>query len=617
MGVTDWFKGANGRDDAALDAAPAPPKAVTAAAMPLVGPGVAAYAVARRKDTQEDWQKEAWYYYDAIGELRAPVTWIANAVSSAIPYAAEIDPQTGLITGPTDNEVVQRAAAAAFGGAAKRAQLQQTMAVCWQIPGEVFVIIRPRPAVKGVPQPDQWLALSGTQVQPNGTSWQYTDPETLATIRLGRGDRLIRVWSPHPNQQSRADTAVRPALPILREVERASMNIAARLDSRLASNGIQLVPQELDFPKGDSASKMEAMAAFLLEAMDTAIQNPGTAAAQSPLLVEVPAELIEAFAAGKIDLSTAMDSAVTELRQDALSRLAATLDMPKEVAEGTTGESNHWSGWKIEEDTYKIYVAPLLDRLGGAVDEYWFRPTLTAMKVPNPERYCLAWDVSGLVARPDRLEDMLKLNEIGIVSDDAVAAEAGIPDDDRPSEEELQLNRLERVVMGAPTLAADPEIARRLFGFEIAPAAAGVSQQEIEGAPELEPGTTDSGDGPREIPSQQQTDANEVSDGLTAAAELLVFDALSRAGGRLLTRGNRGQFASTPKHELHTVIAAAEVEPLLEGSFQFTGMVAETFGVSPIGLEHALREHVSAMISGGLPHRRGVLQSRLRTVARA
>ncbi|MEU1494302.1 hypothetical protein ABZ456_29120 [Streptomyces sp. NPDC005776] len=601
MGVRTWLSTGTG-------AAPpevAPPRAVMAAAMPLAGPGVQAVARARRKDTQDDWQREAWYYYDAIGELRSPVTWIANAVSAATLYAAEVDPATGLITGPTDNEAVQRAAVAALGGTSHRAQLQQTLAVCWQVPGEAFIIVRARKPLRGVAQPDQWLVLSGTQVQPKGGTWQYTDPETLEVVQLGRGDRLLRVWSPHPNDQSRADTAVRPALPILREVEKASMNIAARLESRLASNGIQLVPQELDFPHGDDQNKMEAMASFLLEAMDTAIQNPGTAAAHSPILIEVPQEQIEAFATGRIDMATAMDAAVTELRQDALSRLAATLDMPKEVAEGTTGEANHWSAWQVEESTYKIYIEPLLARLGDAVTEYWFRPTLAAMGITDPERYCLAWDTSSIVARPDRLDDLLKLHEIGIVSDDAIAAEAGIPDDSRPTEEQLQLQRLDSIVRAAPTLAADPEIARRLFGFEIAPAAAGVSQAEVKGAPELEPGGDTGG---REIPSQQQTDADEVSDGLTAAAELLVFDALSRAGGRLLTRGNRGQFASTPKHELHTVIAAADVGPLLEGSFQFVDGVADAYGVDRANLTTVLRAYVTDRLTVGHPHDRKALR---------
>lgn len=604
MGVRDWLSTATGTPPPA----PGVPRAVMAAAMPLSGPGVQAVARARKKDTQDDWQREAWYYYDAVGELRSPVTWIANAVSAATLYAAEVDPATGLITGPTDNEDVQRAAVAALGGTSRRAQLQQTLAVCWQIPGEAFIIVRPRGPVRGVEQPDQWLVLSGTQVQPKAGTWQYTDPETLETVQLGRGDRLIRVWSPHPNDQSRADTAVRPALPILREVEKASMNIAARLDSRLASNGVQLVPQELDFPHGDDQSKMEAISSFILEAMEAGIQNPGTAAAQTPILIEVPQEQIEAFVAGRIDFATVMDAAVTELRQDALSRLAATLDMPKEVAEGTTGEANHWSAWQVEESTYKIYIEPLLARLGDAVTEYWFRPTLTAMSITDPERYCLAWDTSSIVARPDRLDDLLKLHEIGIVSDDAIAAEAGIPDDSRPTEEQLQLQRLESIVRGAPTLAADPEIARRLFGFEIAPAAAGVSQADIDGAPELEPGGDTGG---RNLPSTQQDDADEVSDGLTAAAELLVFDALSRAGGRLLTRGNRGQFASTPKHELHTVIATTDADALLEGSFQFSDRVAEAFDQRPGDFRVKVLSYTRRLLVLGLAHERAALRRSL------
>lgn len=599
MGVSTWLRTATGTPPPEA----APPRAVMAAAMPLSGPGVQAIARARKKDTQDDWQREAWYYYDAIGELRSPVTWIANAVSAATLYAAEVDPATGLITGPTDNEAVQRAAVAALGGTSRRAQLQQTLAVCWQVPGEAFIIVRARKPVAGIAQPDQWLVLSGTQVQPKGGTWQYTDPETLEIVQLGRGDRLLRVWSPHPNDQSRADTAVRPALPILREVEKASMNIAARLDSRLASNGLQLVPQELDFPHGDDQSKMEALSSFLLEAMEAGIQNPGTAAAQAPILVEVPYEQIEAFKDGRIDFATVMDAAVTELRQDALSRLAATLDMPKEVAEGTTGEANHWSAWQVEESTYKIYIEPLLARLGDAVTEYWFRPTLTAMNITDPERYCLAWDTSSIVARPDRLDDLLKLHELDIVSNDAIAAEAGIPDDSRPTEDQIQLQRLERLAMADPSLVQDPEVARRLLGFELTEAAAPEPTP-----PALEPGTTDTGDGPREIPSQQQGDADDVSDGLTAAAELLVFDALSRAGGRLLTRGNRGQFTSTLKHELHTVIATTDPQALLEGSFQFVDGVADAYGVDRANLTTVLRAYVTDRLTVGHPHDRKVLR---------
>ena len=65
------------------------PRSVLAAAMPLVGPDVPRVARARTEQTTEAWQKDAWYYYDSIGELRAPINWVSNAVSKAVPFAAE------------------------------------------------------------------------------------------------------------------------------------------------------------------------------------------------------------------------------------------------------------------------------------------------------------------------------------------------------------------------------------------------------------------------------------------------------------------------------------------------------------------------------------------------
>ena len=156
------------------------------------------------------WQKDAWYFYDAIGELRAPVNWVANAVSKASPFAAETDPETGLVTGPTEDARASVRPPCCSVEPAQRAQLQYVLALCWQVPGEAFVIIRPRSARRGVPQPDQWLVLAGDRVEVKGGSWQYIDPYTLVPVSLGPNDRLIRVWSPHPRDQAKADTQ-RPA----------------------------------------------------------------------------------------------------------------------------------------------------------------------------------------------------------------------------------------------------------------------------------------------------------------------------------------------------------------------------------------------------------------------
>jgi hypothetical protein len=582
----------------------ATPKTVLAASVPLSGPHAVAVGKSLRPGT-EDWQKEAWYHYDGCGEFRSAITWVANAVSKADVFAAEIDPETGTVGGPTDNANAQKAALAVLGGMASRAQLLKTLAVHWQVPGESFIIVRPRSARANVEQPDEWLAISGTKVQYKGGTWQYQDPSTMALVTLRPGtDRLIRVWSPHPNDGSKADSAARPALPILREIEKSSQNIAGRLDSRLAGNGILPIPAELDFPRPDGQSLGESFGEALLQAAEASLRSPGTAAAHVPLIVPMPAELIEAFKGAHMDLATALDGTVMEIRVNALGRLAHTLDMPNETAEGSTGGMNHWGAWKVEEDTYKIYVEPLLEMLGDACTREWFWDVLSAMGESDPQRYVLAWETSSIVSRPDRTAELKDLWDDALISDDFRRAEQGIPDDAAPAEDELQLRRLERVVMGAPTLAADPEIANRLFGFEIAPAAANVDPAAIE-----TPAGESVPEQSRALPSRSESadEPEAVPEGLVAAAEFAVFDALSRAGKRLLTRGHRGQFGHVKAEELYlTIDHDRTADELLEGSFAWINEDEYP------GFTGKLRAYSARLIDSRTVYQRATLKAYLR-----
>jgi len=595
MGIRDAFRiGTGGAEPA--------PKAVVAAAMPMTGPDVARINRGRMQQTQEQWQREAWYYFDAVGELRGPLAWIANAVSQAELHATTLDPDTGLPTGPSENTNATAVAAQAFGGAAQRAGLLRLIALCWQVCGEAWIIIQPQPNKRGKPQPDKWLVLSGNKMQARGTEWQYTDPFTGALITLTKSDRLIRVWCPHPDDQAKADSAVRPALPILREIEKASQNIAARLDSRIATNGIAVVADEL------SASGDDFMAQ-LMNTAELGLQNPGQASSQVPLAFNAPGELIAnggAFA--HFDLNTEFDASVVELRTSALDRLASTLDMPKDVAAGTQGESNHWSAWLVSEDTYKIFIKPLLQAVGDAVTEFWFRPALVLMGESEDEaaREEIGWDTTAIVARPDDRETLESLYEKRLISDEYMLTESGVSLDAMPGEEERTRRFLEQAILsGVPAaLLADPNVAEAIgLDIEISPIAAGVDAEvgaggELE-APEPEPpalpGATPGTQGEEPTPEA-------VPEGLVAAAELIVYDALSRAGGRLLTNQNRGQFKTTPRHALHTATPATDPFALLEGSFQFTDRVADAYGIDRETFTADLHEYCYYRLQSGKAH---------------
>lgn len=580
-------------------------KSILAAAMPMTGPNVARLGHMRQMATTEQWQQEAWYFFDSIGELRGPLVWIANAVSQAELHATALDPDTGKPTGPSDDPVATAAAAQVLGGAAELAGHLRTMALCWQCPGECWIIVSPQ----GRNEPDRWLVLSGEKVQSKGVgkaaSWQYTDPFTGMVVKLTDRDRLVRVWQPHPNDGAKADSAVRPGLPICREVEKASQSIMSTLVSRMAMRGVWTIPNEIDFPQGDHDSVGASVMDQMLSVVESNIANPGQAAGAVPVVFTMPGEQV----ANQLfqDFATEFDSRVIELRQDALKRLAATLDMPRDVAEGTQGEANHWSAWQVEESTYKIFIEPLLKALGDALTREWFRPTLIAMgKTPEQaELFEIGWDTTAIVARPDDRETLESLYDKMLISDAYMLAENGVSEDAMPDEDERRRRLMEKLVISSPAILSEAGVAEALGLPEISSALekAANEQRELEDA-QAERDREERADNVRALPSgrNEQPEAEDVPAGLVAAAEIIVMQALDRAGGRLLTNQNRGQFKDVPKHELHMHIRPTDPESLID--VRWADNVHRAFGLSEVTFDMRIRKYVGALLSGGYAHNR-------------
>ena len=491
-------------------------------------------------------------------------------------YAADIDEDSGQTSGATDNAQVQQIASTILGGAVKRSQYQSTIALNWQVAGEVFILVRAGRIY------DEWIVLSSTEIEERGGSFKYCDPVTGGQVELTSNDLLIRIWSPHPRYQSHADSSVRAALPILKEVERTSQNIAARLDSRLVGSGVWIIPKELDFSQGDDDPQgPEGLMDLMRRAAEASLSNPGQASSQVPIILEAPGEQIANFS--HQTFSTELSQEVLELRTAAIRRLGLTLDMPAELVLGM-GESNHWSAWQIEESAYKIHVAPLLDRIADGITTAYFRPALIAAGIPNPEDYVLAFDVSDIISRPNQFEQLNALFDKALISEDYLLNELGIPDEAKPRGEDEQQRLAISLITQAPSLVEVVPGLLELAGIDaqVQPATPAQSQAApVADAPTAEDNA---------LPVRA-SDTTAPSEGLVAAAELVVFDTLSRAGGRLLTREFRGQFAHVPKHELHTVIKAVDTEAAMEGSFQFVSAMAPAFDVDANRLASNLRSY--------------------------
>jgi len=573
---------------------PTPRKSLTAAAASLSDAKIGMSAWKARQG-EDEWQKIAWNYYDSIGELNAALRWIGNAVSLADLYAAEIDEETGTISEATDNAVVQAVANTILGGPIKRAQAQQTITLNWLVGGEVFLLIRP---TRGTDQPDEWFVLSSTEVMERGGIFRYCDPITGQMTELSANDQLIRVWNPHPRSQSHADSSVRSAIPILREVERASMNIMSRLDSRLAGAGVWLVPEEMDFPATDNEpGDAQTFTDMLRRAAEASLRNPGEASAQVPIILPAPGQMITDNQFQHLTFSTELTGEVTELRNTGIRRLAMALDIPAEIMTGM-GESSHWNAWQIEETTYKIHVAPLLEKLGDALTGTYLQPILRMLGVANPEQYVITFNTAEIVSRPNQFDELNTLFDKGLITDDYMRSELGIPDGAVPSEEDTLKRLAITMVTNAPTLVESLPQLVEIIGFDAPEPAPAPSQPALPAPSTNVDNGSQTSDGSPPRPSQSD-------EGLVAAAELIVWDALSRAGGRMLTRQYRGQYNHIPKHDLHTVIPqTVDVSQLLEGSFQFVDAVAPQLGVQPQTLESQLRGYCTALISQKKPHDR-------------
>jgi hypothetical protein len=523
------------------------------------------------------WQEEAWRQYDINGELRYATNWVGNAVSMATLYAADVDPDTGRPAGPTENARVQEITESILGGPVQRAQAQKTIAINLSVPGEVFLLVRS--GDQGAP--DRWLVLSTSEIKGGVGGVEYCDPETGKDVKLTADDLLIRIWTRHPRLHRAADSPVRALLPTLREIERSSQNIAARLDSRLASAGLLPLPAGIDFPRGDDDPPgLEGFMQMIARAMSASIREPGSAAAQVPIMFEVPDEFVDRL--GVISFESPLSSEILDLREKAIGRFATGMDLPPEILKGL-GDSTHWNAFIVKEETYRTHLAPLLDQIADALTQAYLLPALEAAGVPDPGSFMLAFDPTDLVVQPDRLDDLLRLYDLGLISAEAIRLAAGITDDEQPTDDEAKRRLAERLVTGAPTLLEDPVLAEILG---LAPVQVQAAQPAVEAPAEQPAAVTASG-------AQQPIEL--------LAADIAVLHALAKAGGRLLnSHSMRGRYADTPKHEIHTQVAIEpdRVPSLLDGAFEFCGDLADA---------HQLGRYVAGLLESGAVHDRVLL----------
>jgi hypothetical protein len=506
------------------------------------------------------WQAEAWAAYDEVGEERFLASTLSGRLSQARlyvqhkpaagPHSSLRDDETDVAdTAATAVSSLAEAVLAALGASQQDlGQMLQRLATNLFVAGEGWLVGVPAHLVPGIdssdptataPSPDPslsdlvWRVLAVTEVR-------TVEPPTQTAagrVRLALGTDaatpvevstdeiyMIRVWRPHPARYWEADSPTRACLPILRELIGLTRHISAQIDSRLAGAGLLVVPSSAsaalasDAADAYSSGQPDPFVSALMESMLRPIENRDDASAVVPLVVTVPDEAADKVS--HLTFSSALDSGARDLRDEAIRRLALAQDAPPELLLGS-GAMNHWGAWLTREDTVTTHIEPVLALICEALTSQYLRPVLLSAGLSEDvvRTLSVGYDVSALVARPNRSEEALNLHKSGAISDEALREASGFDDsDEKPLEERALMNAI-ALATKQPALLTSPglgpiteELLKVYRGDYSAPPASLTPAAGAQGGSLPAPGTPSSSGGAPGRPSNDQAPGRLPSD---------------------------------------------------------------------------------------------------------
>lgn len=386
---------------------------------------------------RDDWTRRAWHYYDAIGELGYVCEWIGASLSRVRIIPSSINPTTGQPTMECDDTQVAQIVTDIAGGPAGQATMLRRIATGLTVPGEVWIAVITR--TTNDTTVEEWHVLAADEITNRGTQViLHLDDGTDHNFSTDQ-DVLFRVHRPHPRNGRDSYSLTRSALPILAEIERTTAAIDGAGKSRLAGNGILLVPQEISMPVAtppranpdapglpqepitiDQPVSAADIMQQLQTVMTTAIADPTSAASMVPIVIKAPADALDKIRHIKLDSDVAQTNLDT--RDRAIRRLAMALDVPAEVLTGV-GATNHWSAWAIDESGIKAHIEPLMTLICDALTTAVLRPLLESIGHPHPEDYVVWFDSSPLKTKANREKDAVDAFDRGAISGIALRRE--------------------------------------------------------------------------------------------------------------------------------------------------------------------------------------------------
>jgi hypothetical protein len=418
---------------------------------------------------RQEWQADAWAYRDMIGELRYAQRLLARSVSTVRFFAAEIRdyPDNPVELSGTEHKLDPQLAKDAVSNLA-RLPLDDgpdgfvaTFTENIETAGEVWIHGEPDEG-----DGERWSVRSVSEIQGAGDQILLAELPSLTTMGqriITEDEELLRCWTRHPRWGQLADSPLRAMLDVLEEVVLTGREMRAAARSRIASNGVMLIPTTLSLlrTREDEESLLDQCDAeddFMrdfTEALTAPIRNEGSPGSVVPLILRGDAEALKEVR----HLSLTRDDAtkLMDRLQGALLRMLQGLDIQPEQVTGL-GQANHWSGWQVEASNIRHQVLPTCGIVAGCLTKAFLRPALKALNYPPDQirRVAVWYDATGLVESPDRAQDARDAWDRDAISNNALREALGFSEADTPEPAEYLARLLSR---GSLTNAAMPLVA--------------------------------------------------------------------------------------------------------------------------------------------------------------
>jgi hypothetical protein len=434
-----------------------------------------------------------------------------------------------------------------------------------------------------------WECLSTLELRRDGQNGRWTrySGPGYRDEPLLPGTNPIRVWRPAANYSKTSSSSIRSSLEILEELVVLTRLVRASAISRMALSGILFIPDELDFPEDDEAEDgdlSEATSPLITDIVNTAakaIDDPASAAAFVPYLLQGPAEYGEKI--HHIPFQGDDQENVIK-RREALERFAQGVDLPVEVVTGYEG-TTYANAFQVDQDKFTFHFQPALQILCDALSAAYLWPAMAKNRGIQPEdlkgapypddilQAAVTFDASKLISRPDRAKDIIEAYKVDESQTAIANAElregVGLEGEGGPDEEEVarrldakRLVHIREVIQGPPSDAAVPieqadkaVVPGKSAGREvIAEAADGRAVQQA-----TEEAT---------VTASATAALDSLAHRIAGGAELAAERALERIGAKLRSRlkGERAaQFASVPNARLAKNLGADELARLSAG----------------------------------------------------